>query len=121
MRLFTISVVSRVMYGYYFFFFQAEDGIRDLTVTGVQTCALPLAASPARCTVAYWHHPRFFSGSSAQSNSGVKPLWDDLYAAGAEVVINAHYENYERFALQAPDGTSDAAYGIRDFVVGTGG
>src|SRR2546430_4262589 len=27
----------------YFFFFQAEDGIRDLTVTGVQTCALPIA------------------------------------------------------------------------------
>src|SRR2546427_9751752 len=27
--------------GFYFFFFQAEDGIRDLTVTGVQTCALP--------------------------------------------------------------------------------
>src|SRR2546430_8833226 len=27
-----------------FFFFQAEDGIRDLTVTGVQTCALPICA-----------------------------------------------------------------------------
>src|SRR2546430_8372822 len=34
----------------YFFFFQAEDGIRDLTVTGVQTCALPISSptgSPA--------------------------------------------------------------------------
>src|SRR5256886_15291632 len=33
-----------------FFFFQAEDGIRDLTVTGVQTCALPICArsSPGR-------------------------------------------------------------------------
>src|SRR2546430_11323547 len=29
-----------------FFFFQAEDGIRDLTVTGVQTCALPISADP---------------------------------------------------------------------------
>src|SRR2546430_10315643 len=28
--------------GWQFFFFQAEDGIRDLTVTGVQTCALPI-------------------------------------------------------------------------------
>src|SRR2546430_12049049 len=28
-----------------FFFFQAEDGIRDLTVTGVQTCALPILAA----------------------------------------------------------------------------
>src|SRR6266567_4231397 len=35
---------------FFFFFFQAEDGIRDLTVTGVQTCALPILlhfASPA--------------------------------------------------------------------------
>src|SRR2546430_9166427 len=31
-----------------FFFFQAEDGIRDLTVTGVQTCALPISASQLR-------------------------------------------------------------------------
>src|SRR5256886_4380061 len=30
-----------------FFFFQAEDGIRDLTVTGVQTCALPISAFAA--------------------------------------------------------------------------
>src|SRR2546430_5344469 len=29
-----------------FFFFQAEDGIRDLTVTGVQTCALPISGGP---------------------------------------------------------------------------
>src|SRR2546430_4698901 len=30
----------------FFFFFQAEDGIRDLTVTGVQTCALPICSEP---------------------------------------------------------------------------
>src|SRR2546427_2514 len=33
-------------YSCFFFFFQAEDGIRDLTVTGVQTCALPISAPP---------------------------------------------------------------------------
>src|SRR6266567_125651 len=32
----------------FFFFFQAEDGIRDLTVTGVQTCALPIFAAYLR-------------------------------------------------------------------------
>src|SRR2546430_8773938 len=32
----------------FFFFFQAEDGIRDLTVTGVQTCALPISLPAAR-------------------------------------------------------------------------
>ena len=30
-----------------FFFFQAEDGIRDRLVTGVQTCALPISINPA--------------------------------------------------------------------------
>src|SRR5256886_6912662 len=32
----------------FFFFFQAEDGIRDLTVTGVQTCALPISLTVSR-------------------------------------------------------------------------
>src|SRR2546427_8267358 len=36
----------------FFFFFQAEDGIRDLTVTGVQTCALPISRRPSRGTAA---------------------------------------------------------------------
>src|SRR2546427_4495583 len=43
----TLSARSRTGGAFYFFFFQAEDGIRDLTVTGVQTCALPI--SPPRC------------------------------------------------------------------------
>src|SRR5690606_39740574 len=36
---------------YFVFFFQAEDGIRDFHVTGVQTCALPISRSPSRPTV----------------------------------------------------------------------
>src|SRR2546430_2401357 len=36
------------VYFVFFFFFQAEDGIRDLTVTGVQTCALPIFYSGLR-------------------------------------------------------------------------
>src|SRR5688572_2777966 len=36
-----------VLVFFIFFFFQAEDGIRDLTVTGVQTCALPICAGAA--------------------------------------------------------------------------
>src|SRR2546430_3192124 len=48
-RHFVVSVVlSHVMVCHlFFFFFQAEDGIRDLTVTGVQTCALPISADAA--------------------------------------------------------------------------
>src|SRR6266536_4475630 len=42
------------------FFFQAEDGIRDPLVTGVQTCALPISAiaPPGRSSAAYEHRLR---------------------------------------------------------------
>src|SRR2546425_12173674 len=40
---------------FYFFFFQAEDGIRDKLVTGVQTCALPISFAAALSTAAQWH------------------------------------------------------------------
>src|SRR2546430_3491970 len=39
----------------FFFFFQAEDGIRDLTVTGVQTCALPISVARAGLRVELDH------------------------------------------------------------------
>src|SRR2546430_4325065 len=42
-----LLVAFRGLYVTCFFFFQAEDGIRDLTVTGVQTCALPISAQVA--------------------------------------------------------------------------
>src|SRR2546430_13345764 len=43
------TAIRRRMHGF-FFFFQAEDGIRDLTVTGVQTCALPISATTEAMT-----------------------------------------------------------------------
>jgi hypothetical protein len=51
----------------------------------------------------------------------MKAFWQALYDAHAAVVINGHDHNYERFAPQNPEGASDAARGIREFVVGTGG
>jgi hypothetical protein len=51
----------------------------------------------------------------------MKPLWQALYDANADVVIGGHDHNYERFAPQNPNGGSDAARGIREFVVRTGG
>src|SRR5437762_1296725 len=41
-RLFLLVMILLVM-PFFFFFFQAEDGIRDTSVTGVQTCALPIS------------------------------------------------------------------------------
>jgi hypothetical protein len=82
-----------------------------------------LAANSKRCTLALWHQERFFSSSTAgyTSSSGVKPLWDDLYAAGADVVVNGQRHQYERFAPQSPTGARDDVTGIRQFIVGTGG
>jgi calcineurin-like phosphoesterase family protein len=80
-----------------------------------------LAAHPQRCVLAYWHKPRFSSGANHGNNPGVAPLWDLLYAAGADVVLGGHDHVYERFASQTPAGVADPAAGIREFVVGTGG
>jgi hypothetical protein len=79
-----------------------------------------LALHPAGCTLAYWHHPRFSSGRREQLER-TEPLWAALYEAGAEIVLSGHDHIYERFAPQTPIGDLNAAYGIREFVVGTGG
>jgi hypothetical protein len=72
------------------------------------------------CTLAYWHHPLFNSGSNNTGTVAVKPLWDVLERYGAEIVLNGHVHNYQRFAPQTSDGIASAS-GIREFIVGTGG
>ncbi len=79
-----------------------------------------LTAHPAKCVLAYWHEPRFSSGAEHGSDTSFDPFWRDLYAAGAEIVLNGHDHDYERFAPQTPDAAA-SANGIREFVVGTGG
>ena len=79
-----------------------------------------LAANPNSCILAYWHKPLFSSGDKHGSNSSMKPFWDTLYAAGADVVLNGHDHVYERFAKQNPSGQGNVK-GIRQFTVGTGG
>ena len=80
-----------------------------------------LASNPKACTIAYFHHPLFSSGSEHGNQTKMRATWNVLYAQDAEVVLNGHEHNYERFAPQRPDGTRDQARGIREFVVGTGG
>jgi Calcineurin-like phosphoesterase len=78
-----------------------------------------LAANPHACVAAVWHQPLFSSGQHG-NNASVRPLWNVLQAAGAELVINGHDHDYERFAPQTSAGVASAT-GIREFVVGTGG
>ncbi|HET8712163.1 MAG TPA: Ig-like domain-containing protein [Gemmatimonadales bacterium] len=80
-----------------------------------------LANSTAKCTLAYWHHPRFSSGADHGDDATMQPLWQALYEHGAEVVISGHDHIYERFAPQTPAGVLDLQNGIREFIVGTGG
>ena len=87
----------------------------------VQWLESDLAAHPASCTLAYWHHARFSSGANHGSSSGTQAFWASLYQNDADVVLVGHEHNYERFAPQTPSGTTDPARGIREFVVGTGG
>lgn len=77
-----------------------------------------LAAHPAACTVAYWHHPRFSSVSSSTASGN---YYNDLLAAHADIVLSGHVHNYERFAPQTNTGAYDPSGGIREFVVGSGG
>jgi hypothetical protein len=80
-----------------------------------------LAANQKRCTLAFWHHPRFSAGGRHGSHSFVGPFWEALYDAGADLVLSGHDHNYQRFAPQDPSGAADPRRGIRQFVVGTGG
>ncbi len=79
-----------------------------------------LRHSRAKCTLAYWHHPRFSSGLHG-NDATVAPLWRALYDARAELVLSGHDHDYERFRPQTADGRLDLKRGIREVVVGTGG
>ena len=79
-----------------------------------------MEATNQQCILAFWHHPRFSSGTHHGGDTSVGPFWNALYAAGADVILNGHEHNYERFSRQDPNARASAA-GIRQFVVGTGG
>ena len=73
--------------------------------------AKDLATHQAKCTLAYWHHPRYSSGRHGD-NDMTDGIWQALSDAGADVVLEGHDHDYERMS---------PIRGIRSFVVGTGG
>ncbi len=78
-----------------------------------------LAANITKNVIGLFHKPRF--SSSATNDAELQPFVDDLYAAGAEMVLVGHDHVYERFAPLDATGTPDATYGMRFFTVGMGG
>ncbi len=78
-----------------------------------------LANNPSRCTLAYFHHPLYATGTNTPTPQ-VRPLWRMLHARDADLILNGHAHRYERHAPMTPSGKR-SNNGIRQFVVGTGG
>jgi len=82
------------------------------------------ANAAASCTLAYWHHPLFNSGPDGDYKDtpwNTTGLWQALYDGGADLVLSGHAHIYQRFGPQDASGNADVQYGLREFVVGTGG
>lgn len=97
----------------------SEIGISS-TSAQVKWLKADLAANPKQCVLAYWHRPRWSSGSEHGSSSDIQALWSTLYDAGAELIISGHDHGYERFTQMNASGSA-VSKGMREIVVGTGG
>ena len=75
---------------------------------------------PGSCAIAYWHHPRYSSGSPF-GYPETRALYDALHDHGVELLLTAHTHAYERFRPMGPAGRVDLDRGVTQFVVGTGG
>ena len=80
-----------------------------------------LAANPTACTLALFHQPLYTSSSIVSPTAAVQPLWADLYSSNADLIVNGHAHNYERFSPQDANGALDTTRGIVEIIAGTGG
>lgn len=96
----------------------------DANSPQVQWLRQDLETTNKPCILAFWHHPRFSSGrhgsQSGDPGRRTGDLWEALENRRADVIVNGHDHDYERFGLQDRNG-SPTPRGIREFVIGTGG
>src|SRR2546430_8388505 len=85
----------------FFFFFQAEDGIRDLTVTGVQTCALPISTDVAERD---WNLAERLDGVGMEQHAGVATSTRERAhrLQRADLVIGPHHAHDGDAVLENP-------------------
>jgi acid phosphatase type 7 len=100
----------------------SDSGVGGCGTSSSQTKWLKadLAANQQPCILAYWHQP-LFTGIGTGKALKYQPWWNALYAAHADVVLNGHVHNYQRFPPLRPTGASDPVNGITEYIVGTGG
>ena len=80
----------------------------------------PETGSTRKCTVAYFHHPRFSSGWHG-GDTRITGLWRVMYEGGVDLVLAGHDHHYERFEPLNPQGAVDTTAGIVQLLAGTGG
>jgi 3',5'-cyclic AMP phosphodiesterase CpdA len=114
--------------GYYSFdvgawHFVALNSEVDLKRGGRQLAWLKadLKSHPNQCVAAYWHQPRWSSGTEHGDYVPVAPFFEALYAANADLILNGHEHSYERFHPLNPAGVRDDKRGIVEIVSGLGG
>jgi acid phosphatase type 7 len=99
----------------------ALNSEQDISTTGAQLAWLKndLAANTNTCTLALLHKPRFSSGEHGNRIS-MRPFFDALVEARAELLLSGHDHDYERFSPMTGAG-SRSDLGVTQLVVGTGG
>jgi len=99
----------------------SKKNVGGCTATSAQTAWLSndLATTTQPCVLAYWHQP-LFTGQKAAVQKAYQPWWNLLYGAHADVVLNGHVHNYQRYPALSPTGVVGSA-GITEYIVGTGG
>jgi acid phosphatase type 7 len=94
----------------------------DSTTTSTQYkwLADTLATNKDACVMAVWHHP-IFSSSTRGGTPKMREIFDLLASKNADLVLQGHEHQFERFQPALGDGTVDASKGLVSMVVGTGG
>src|SRR3989449_4217065 len=85
-------ITYQTYYLVFFFFFQAEDGIRDVAVTGVQTCALPISHGLAGIVIE--HHRRRLKGRATRITIDLDPTDDPTHGQQEFTFFNGHYDTW---------------------------
>jgi acid phosphatase type 7 len=100
----------------------SNTGVGGCGATSPQTIWLKkdLASTTQPCILAYWHQP-LFTGIGTGKVVKYQPWWKALSAVHADVVLNGHVHNYQRFPPLDPSGGLDPLNGITEYIVGTGG